>query len=142
MADPVTAIALGAQAVGGIAGGMAGRAEAEGERKRAEINAYIGRTRALQTDTVARQNMESELGSFRAAFGGMTPNVGALELLNEIRDMRGRERRIEVGNRMSEAADWRMQAANAGVRGRAAMIGGFMKAGPSLFDLAQPGVIR
>ena len=41
MGDPVT-LALGAQAGSSIFGGLAGSAEAKGEKQRAEINAYIG----------------------------------------------------------------------------------------------------
>lgn len=57
----ITALALGAQAGGPIVNGMAGAAQAKGEKQRAEINANIGRTRANQADTDARLGLEDEL---------------------------------------------------------------------------------
>lgn len=133
----IPAIAAGAQAAGSIFGGMAGAAEAKGEKQRAEINAYIGRTRAIQSNNDNRMGLEDELSNMRATMAAnhQRPNVGTMELFNELRSQRGRERRIDVGNRMSEAADWKMAAKNAGAKGRASMIGGFIKAGPSLFDM-------
>lgn len=135
----ITAVALGAQAAGSIFGGMAGAAEAKGEKKRAETNAFIGRTRAIQSNLDARMGLEDELSTMRATMAAnhQSPNVGTMELFNELRSQRGRERRIDVGNRMAEAADWKMAGKNAAAKGRSAMIGGFIKAGPSLFDIYQ-----
>lgn len=134
--DPVT-LAYATSAGSALAGGMAGKAAADGEAQRARINSYIGRTRAMQTDTTARQGLESELGTMRAALGAnqQAPGVGTLEMVQELRGTRDRERRIGVGSKMQEAADWRMQGKNASARGKNAMIGGFVNAGPSLFDL-------
>ena len=138
MGDPVT-LALGAQAGSSIFGGLAGAAEAKGEKKRAEINAYIGRTRAIQTDTDARVGLNDELATMRAALAsnGQKQNVGTMALFDELRKQRGRERRVEVGNRMSEVADWKMAGKNASAKASSAMLGGVLKAGPSLFDLYQ-----
>lgn len=138
MGDPVT-MALGAQVGSSIFGGLAGAAEAKGEKQRAEANAYIGRTRAIQTDTDARQGLNDELATMRATFAtnDQKPGVGTLAIFNELRKQRNRERRIEVGNRMAEAADWKMQGKNAGAKASAAMMGGIVGAGPSLFDLYQ-----
>lgn len=135
--DPGTALALSAGS--SVMGGLAGRAEAKGEQRQAQINSFIARTRAIQTDTVARQGIEDDLGETRAALAanGQARNVSTLELLNEIRDVRGRERRIAVGNEMTRAADYKMQGRNAAARGRSSMMGGFIKAGPSLYELAQ-----
>lgn len=136
MADPVT-IGLALSAGSAVAQGAAGYQAAKGEQQRAEINSYIGRTRALQTDTTARQGLESELGSIRAAMGAnqQRPGVGTLEMINELREVRGRERRINVANRNSEAADWRMAGRNSGNAATSSMALGLIKAGPSLFDL-------
>ena len=138
MGDPVT-LALGAQAGSSIFGGLAGSAEAKAEKKRAEINAYIGRTRAIQTDTDARVGLNDELATMRAALAsnGQKQNVGTMALFDELRKQRGRERRVEVGNRMSEVADWKMAGKNASAKASSAMLGGVLKAGPSLFDLYQ-----
>lgn len=138
MGDPVT-LALGAQAGSSIFGGLAGAAEAKGEKKRAEINAYIGRTRAIQTDTDARVGLNDELATMRAALAsnGQKQNVGTMALFDELRKQRGRERRVEVGNRMAEVADWKMAGKNAGAKASSAMLGGILKAGPSLFNLYQ-----
>ena len=120
-----------------IFGGMAGAAEAKAEKKRAEVNAYIGKTRAIQTDTASRENLNDELATMRATFAANSqrPGVGTLEMFSELRRVRNRERRIEVGNRMSEAADWKMAAKNAKAKASGAMLGGIIGAGPSLFDL-------
>lgn len=135
----ITALALGAQAGREIFSGMAGAAQAKGEKQRAEINAYIGRTRANQADTDARLGLEDELSTLRAtmAANGQRPGVGTMDIFNELRRTRGRERRVEVGNRMAEAADWKMAAKNAGNAATGSLIGGLFKAGPSLFDLYQ-----
>ena len=138
MGDPVT-MALGAQAGSSIFGGLAGAAEAKGEKKRAEINSYIGRTRAIQTDTEARVGLNDELATMRATFAanGQRPGVGTLQIFNEVRKQRSRERRIDYGNRMAEVADWKMQGKNAQAKASAAFMGGIIGAGPSLFDLYQ-----
>lgn len=122
-----------------LAGGLADRADARAEKQQAEINAFIGRTRALQSDAVNKENLESDLGSLRAAMGanGEAPGVGSLEILRELRRTRGREHSTEFGNRMQESFAFRRQARNADLAGRAALLGGIIKAGPSLFDLAQ-----
>ncbi len=122
-----------------VAGGIAESRAAKAEQKNAEINNFIARTRAIQTDTTQRQNLESEIGSARATFAAneQRMSVSTLGLLNEIRETRNRERRISVGNEMTRAYDFSRQARNAGDRSRSAITRGFIKAGPSLFDLAQ-----
>ena len=119
-----------------IAGGIGAYGKAQGEKQMAENNAYIGRTRAIQTDVSARDGLNAELGTLRAtlAGNGQRPTVGTQGVFDELRKVRSRDRRIEYGNRMQEAADYRMQAKNAGKAGGAALLGGFMKAGPSLFE--------
>jgi len=134
--DPVTGAFAAKAAVSG-AKGLAAFSQARSEKQRAEVNAYIGRTRAIQTDTAARANLDDELGNFRAVAaaqgGGM--NVGVLEMMQELRNVRERERRIGSGNRMSEARDWDARARNAGRAGTAALLSGAVGAAPSLFDL-------
>lgn len=134
--DPVSG-ALALQAGSAAASGIAGFGQARAEKKQAEINAFIGRTRAIQTDTDAREGLRSELGEMRnvMAANQQRAGVGTFEMMKELRETRDRERRINVGNRNSEAASSRMQARAAGSRGIAALIGGGIKAGPSLFDL-------
>lgn len=119
-----------------VAGGISAYGKAQGEKQIAENNAYIGRTRAIQTDVSARDGLNAELGTLRAtlAGNGQRPTVGTQGVFDELRKVRSRDRRIEYGNRMSEAADYRMQAKNAGKAGGAALLGGLMKAGPSLFE--------
>jgi hypothetical protein len=134
-----TTAATALQAGGALFSGFSAMGRANAERERAEINSYIGRTRAIQTDASARSGMESELGSMRAVFAAnmQRPNVGTAEVFNELRGTRSRERRIEFGNRMQESADWRMTARSAGASATAAGLGGLVKAGPSIFDLYQ-----
>lgn len=139
MADPVTIAALAAQTATPILGGMAARASAQAEQDQANINAFIGRTRALQTDTVAREGLESEMGTMRAALGanGQRPNAGTFEMFREFRANKDRERSIEFGNRMLESSQFRTEAANASARKSLAMPLAISKAGPSIFDLYQ-----
>lgn len=117
--------------------GMAGRKKAQGEKQRAENNAYIGRTRAIQTDTASRQDLNSELATLRTtlATNQQRPGVGTFEVMKELRDVRSRERRVAYGNEMQGVYDSRMQARNAEAEGRAAMIGGFAKAAGPAYDL-------
>ena len=91
----------------------------------------------MQEDTTHRVQLSDELGTMRAALAanGQKAGTGTLDFMREMRRERMRARRIGVGNRMSEAADFNMQEKNAKARGEAAMLGGFIKAGPSLFDL-------
>lgn len=134
-----TTAALLASAAGPIFSGMAGRAEAKGEEMRARANAEIGRTRAAQTDTSARQDLNSELATLRTtlATNAQPMNTGTAAIFNDLRRTRSRERRITTGNEMRGAADWDMAANNARTAGRNALLGGFIKAAPSMFDLAQ-----
>lgn len=134
---PITPLALMAQAAGSIAQGVMANSQAKAAAKRNEINADIARTRAIQTDVTARQGLADELGTMRAAMGANSdrPSVGTMEILNELRTTRDRERRIQFGARMSEAADYRMAAKNDRASGRAGLLSGMIKAGPSIFDL-------
>ncbi len=137
MGAALTPLTLFTEAGSSIFSGMAGAAQAKGEKKHAEANAYIGRTRAIQTDTEHRIGLTGELASMRTAFAAnaQRPGVGTMELINELRRVRGRERRIEYGNRMQEAADWKMTAKNAKAKASGAFMGGLIGAGPSLFRI-------
>lgn len=110
---------------------------AKADKAQAERNAFIGRTRALQTDTSARDGLSDELATMRATLAANGQAGGAFELMRALRQTRGRERRVEVGNRMQEASDWRMQGKNALSSGRAKAASQIVSAGPSLFDLYQ-----
>lgn len=134
--DPITP-ALFLKAAIPITQGIMGAAQAKSQKERAEANAYIGRTRAIQTDASARFGLSDELSTMRNAFGGagQAPGVGTLEIMRELRRTRDSERRVNYGNRMSEAADYRAQARGYGGAATASMLGGFIKAGPSLFDI-------
>lgn len=131
------ALTLGFQAGSSVLGGLGARADAKAQQKQAEINAYIGKTRAIQTDTAARESLNSELATFRTtlAANGQKQNVGTDAVAQQLRDVRSRERRVEVANRNQESSAYKMQAQAYAAKGRAAMIGGIVGAGPSLFDL-------
>jgi hypothetical protein len=133
----IPAITLALQAGSAVAGGVAGMNSAKAAKQQAEINSDIGRTRAAQSDTAARDGLNSEMAGLRTTLAAnmQRPGVGTGEINREFRDTRGRERRIEYGNRMQESADYGRQAKNAGVAGRGELLGGLLKAGPSLFDL-------
>lgn len=120
-----------------IAGGIGAYGEAQGAKQAAQVNSYIGRTRAMQTDVSAREGLASELATIRStlATNGQKPNVGTAAVMDELRSVRGKERRIEFGSQMQASADFRTQGKNAGRAGGFALAGGLLKAGPSLFDL-------
>jgi hypothetical protein len=131
--------ATGLSALTSIAGGFAAAGQAAGEKERAEINAHIGRTRAMQSDVNARTDLASELGTLRSTLSanGQGMNVGSMEVMKDLRGVRSRERRIEFGNQMQQAADWRMEAKNAGAKRTGALLGGLINAGPDMLDLYQ-----
>lgn len=140
--EPSTTAALAFKAGGTLLKGLGARQEAAAEQEAAQINSFIGRTRAIQTDTAAREGLSDELGNMRAVLGanGQRAGVGTFEMFRELRDIRNRERRVEVGNRNQEASDFNMAARNAGARKRMALpmaIGsqGFAQPAFSLFDL-------
>lgn len=136
--EPATA-SLVLQGGSSIIGGLSGSQQAKAEKRQAEINSFIARTRALQTDAVNRENLERDLGTYRAALSanGETPSVGSLEILRELRRTRNRENSIEYGNRRQEAFAFDRRARNADIAARGAMIGGLLGAGPSVFDLVE-----
>ena len=130
---------LGMQAGSQIMAGKAAKADARAQKQVAEINAYIGRTRAIQTDTNAREGLNSELATLRATMAGnaQRPGVGTLEMFSELRRVRDREGRIAAGNARQEQADFRTEGRNAERKGDQAMLTSWGKAAPSLFDMAQ-----
>lgn len=134
-ATTATTATLALQAGSAILGGVASAQQASAQKEQAKINSYIGRTRAIQTDVSARQGLESELGTMRAALAanGQRQNVGTAEVFKELKSTRARERRIEFGNQMQTAADYSAEAR--AINPSMSIIGGALKAGPSLFDL-------
>lgn len=133
----ITALTTAMTGASALAGGLAAHAEGKAAEEQAKINAYIGRTRAGQTDVSARESLNSELGTLRATFAanGQRPTVGTEAIYNELRKVRARDRRIEFGNRQQEASAYDMAAANAKSEGRWGLIGGITKAAPSVFDV-------
>ncbi|QDP64844.1 MAG: hypothetical protein Unbinned5081contig1001_1 [Prokaryotic dsDNA virus sp.] len=128
------------QAGAAVAGGVSSLVAAKNEKRRSEINAYVGETRAIQTGTVARQNLESELGMYRNVLnsgGGI--DSADYDLLDDIRTIRGRERRINVQNEKTQANDWRMQGNNAMARGWGGFFSGVGKAAIPLSTIVQIG---
>lgn len=127
-----TSAALLADAAAPLLGGLAAFSEAKGQKKAAEINSYIGRTRALQTDASARSGLEGELATMRATFASnqQRPGVGTFEIMKELRKTRDKERAVAFGNRMQEAADYRLAGKNAMTRGALGMFGGYLTSAP------------
>lgn len=132
-------IVAGAQAGSSILGGIGARQEAKAQQKQAEINAYIGKTRAMQTDTAAREGLSAELANFRTvmATNAQKAGVGTFKVAQDLRDVRGRERRVDVANRNQEASSYKMQAQAYAAQGRNALITGIGKSIPSLYDMYQ-----
>lgn len=129
-------LSLAFQAGSTILGAVGQARQASAMREQERINAEWGKIRADQTDTAARTGLEDDISSYRAVFNandaGM--NTGTLGMLDEVRQIRGRDRRIEVGNRNREAQDAQRRAAQ--YRPGLELLSGVMRAGPSLFQLA------
>jgi|AACY02.16.fsa_nt_gi hypothetical protein len=137
MAGPaLPALSLATQAAGSIMAGRAAAQRAAEMRQQEKINAEWGRIRANQTDTAARMGLEEDLSAYRAVFSANDTGVnsGTIGLLDEARTIRQRDRRIEVGNRNREATDAERRAAT--YKPGLEMARGFMRAAPSLFQLA------
>jgi hypothetical protein len=132
-------LAYGLQAASAVAGGLSTFAGAKAAQNEAKINSFIGRTRAIQTDVTAREGLESELGTLRASFAAndQRPTVGTAEVFNELRRVRGRDRRVEFGNRMQEANAYARQAKGYGGQAMQGLAGGFLNAAPSIFNMAE-----
>ena len=138
MGDPVTlSLIFGAASAG--AQGIAASQQANAEREKAEINAYIGKTRAIQTGAGLSESLASELATMRAAVAGngQGRGQGAFTLFQSLNTIRSREKQVAVANENQTAADWRYEAKAAGSRGRAALGMGLVNSAPSMFDLWQ-----
>lgn len=136
--DPVSG-SLILKAAGAAFTGVQAFSAAKAEKQNAETNAFIGRTRAMQTDTSARQGLTSELATMRnvLAANGQAAGVSTFEIFKDLRSSRDRERRVAFSNEMSRVHDFNQQGANAMSRGRAGLLVGLANAGPSMFDLYQ-----
>lgn len=129
------AAVLALKAAGPILGGISAMQQAGAQKEQAQINSYIGRTRAIQTDTSSREGLNSELANVRAVLSanGQRMNVGTFELFDELRSARGRERRVNFGNEMQTSAGFKQKANS--IKPGMELAGGLIKAGPSLFDI-------
>lgn len=137
MGVPMLATAI--QAGGAVASGLAAHGQAKAEEERGRINAYIGKTRAIQTATTNVEALNSELGTLRAtlAQNNQGMNAGTMPFFNELARTRLREGRIKRNNELAGAEDARMGAEAAGQRAAWAPIIGIGKAAPSLYDMWQ-----
>jgi hypothetical protein len=104
-------------------------------RQQENINAQWGQVRADQTATNASIGLEDDLSTYRAALSANDAgtSVATLGIMDQVREIRGRDRRIETGNRNRETADARNRARS--YRPNMELARGFMKAGPSLAQL-------
>ena len=138
---PITIASSIAGLAAPIMQGIADRQALQAQAEQANINSYIGKTRAMQSDTVARQGMESELGTARAAISAnqQGANVGTFEMLRELRDTRQRERRISTGAHLQQSRDFATEARNASRASNWAIPIGIARGSTSLLDLYQMG---
>ena len=128
--------ALIANIAGAALGAMGTMQAAKAEKAQAERNAYIGKTRAMQTDTAIRGETLDDMAAMRATLAANGQTAGsAVELFRALRDSRSQQRRVEFSNRMQEASDWRMQGRNALSQGRWKAASQLASAGPSLFQI-------
>jgi len=134
--DPATA-SLIAQGGMSLLQGRAGRAKALGEKQRADNNAFIGRTRAIQTDTAARTSLDGELANMQTvlATNQQRAGLGTFEMMRELRDIRSRERRVAFSNEMAGVYDQQAASRNAQSEARAASLSGLVGAAGPSFDL-------
>ncbi len=133
-------LATGLSAAGTVFTGVQAMNDAKAQKQQAEINSFIGKTRAIQTDTQAREGLNMELAEMRAAVataGEAGSGTGTLTMYNALKAQRERERRIGVGNEMQVSADYRNQAAS--INPGMYLLGGALKAAPSIYDMYQLG---
>lgn len=109
-----------------VLGGVSAYSRAMGEKRRAEVNAYIGKTRAINTTADSAEALMSNLATLRTTFAanGQRPSVGNSAIFDDLIRTSGREGRIAAGNDMSAFYDWGRQAANARVTAMSGLIGG------------------
>lgn len=117
-----------------IAGGMSSASQARSMREQEKIQAEWGRIRADQTDASAREGLESDLSSYRATFNANDAgaSVANLGILNQVREIRNRDRRISVGNANREAYGAEMAAAQ--YNPQMEIFSSVLSAGPSLLQ--------
>jgi hypothetical protein len=136
-ATALGSLATGVGALNGIASGVAGYATAKAEKQMAKANAYIGVTRARQTDVAARQSLDAEMAAIKTAYAasGQRLGVGSGDLLRDLRRDAERERRIGVGAEMQRARDFKTTAA--AIKPGLSLVGGIGAAAGPLYDLYQ-----
>ena len=134
--DPatLTMVTLGAQAASTVSGAMAARGQAKAERERANINAYIGRTRAIQTGAAGYRRLTSKLATLRATMRANGQTDGGV-MARQIRQDIGRDIRLSVANEMTRVNDYRYEARAARSRGRQAFMMAAVQGGRSLFQM-------
>lgn len=117
----------------GVLDGLASYSQAMGEKQRAEANAYIGKTRAINTTASSAESLNSELATLRATFAanGQRPSVGNNTIFDELLRVRGREGRIAYGNDMAQVYDANRQASSA----QSAANGALLKTAFSIFSM-------
>lgn len=115
--DPVTlSIAgLALQAGTAAASGIGAMRAAAGEKEKAEINAFIGKTRAMQVGSSARFDTESEVGSIRSALAanGAKMDASSFDLIGGVRNIRENSRRVDIANEKMGIYDNVLNARNA-----------------------------
>jgi len=138
-AAAITPMTLALGAAGPIFSGMSAMQQAKSAKEQAQVNSFIGVTRARQTDTAAREGLNSELSNVRAVLSanGQRPNVGTMGIFDELRASRETARRVGFNNEMQGAAGYKAQAGS--IKPGMGLASGLIKAGPSLFDLYQWG---
>lgn len=110
---------------------------ADDEAKQLRLNAALEDTKALQRDTIRRQELEQTVSAIRAIRGDQGDNSPtALSFIDEANENISSDRQIELANSAQRAADLRAQARSARARGRRSLISGSVSAGLSLFQAA------
>jgi hypothetical protein len=121
--------------------GQAEAAQHSAVAQQERINSEWAQIRTDQTDTASRLGLDQELASIRAALAanGGRASVGNLEVMQDVRDQRERERRITTGNEQRRVYDMRRQSRLSRRSARTARFGGLMRALPSLVEFGEFG---
>lgn len=133
--DPVTGgllLTAGTSIFKGFTGFQQGKAE----QQRADIGAFNVETKSVQDDTSARLGIENELAQVRNQFGS-GGGVAGFDVLNEVRRLSDRQRRIGASGQTQRAEDMKFQGRLAGYGAQNKLIGGVLGAGQSIFTIAK-----
>ena len=135
MADPISGAYVALKAGSALAEGMQGRAQNLNEAAKADAQAKLADTQALQRDTAARDELERFIGSMRVAraSSGMSLNSpNAIVLEQDSRNTSDDQRLRNRADDRQRAANFRAAAKSYKSAAKYSMVTGIAKAGMSI----------